>query len=145
MASPNTILLKVTRLSDRYRENRAAGAIMPGDLIANDATGKWVKQGTAAVAAAPLFAIEDSFQGKTIDDAYASGDLVRGFHAQRGDEIYAWVAANAAAILLTDTLTPDGTGGVRKGATTDIRIAEPVEALDNSAVGARARLRIRVL
>jgi hypothetical protein len=47
MSSPNTIMLKVTRLSDRYDEARAAGALKPGHLIKHDSDGKVVVHGAA--------------------------------------------------------------------------------------------------
>lgn len=146
MASPNTIVLKsVLGLSSRPDENRAGGAVTPGDLVLTNAAGASIRHNVAGGYAEAVFAKEDYFQGKTINDDYASGDLVQLHRAQKGDEIYAFVAAAAVAIVLTDFLTSDGAGGLKKAATTDIRVAAPIEALDNSLVGTRARLRIRVL
>jgi hypothetical protein len=145
MSGPNTIILKCNRLSDRAAEARAAGALKPGHLLQHDASGNVVVHATAGGYAEAMFAKEDSFQGKTIDDAYASGDLVQIHRAQKADEIYAFVPAAAAAIILTDFLTSNGDGTVKKAASTDQRLFKPLEALDNSGGGSPARLRIRVL
>lgn len=157
MSSPNTIVLKATGLSNRAEEARAGGAVTPGDLVKYNSSGNVIRHATAGGVAQMVFAKEDTFQGKTIDDNYASTDPVFLHVAQKGDEIYAQVAANAAAIVVGDALASDGAGGFKKAAASsqlttgnytftaaDIVLAESLEALDNSAVAARARLRIRV-
>lgn len=161
----NTVVL-LGDLWERSEESRAGGTITPGMLLGNTTTAltqpgerpRVVAHATAGGPAEKKFAKEagafvggvmasdgQSISGGTIDDNYSTGDLVFIHHAQPGDEIYAIVAASAAAITLADYLTSDGAGGVKKASGSDTRIAVPLEALDNSSVTTTARLPIRIL
>lgn len=146
MASPNTILLKVNGLSMRYDEARAAGAITPGFLIEHDSTGKVVAHSIAGGAGEIMIATEDSLQGKTIDDAYASTDLVRFHRGQKGDEFYGLVI-NATGTTLTPAsfLESAGNGALRlaTGATGGYPF-KSVETKENNT-GANARVRVRIV
>src|SRR5256885_16283889 len=84
--------------------------------------------------------------------AYASGERVQVLFPQHGAEINALVPANAAAIVVGDLLVSNGDGTLKKATgaavtATNLRrvVARALEALDNSAVGTPARLRIEVL
>lgn len=161
----NTVVL-LGDLWERSEESRAGGAITPGMLLGNTTTAltqpgekpRVVAHATAGGAAEKKFAKEAgayvggnmdvggaSISGGTIDDDYATGDTVFIHHAQPGDEIYAIVADGADAIVLSDYLTSAGDGTLKKAATTDVRIAVPLEALDNSAATTNARLPVRIL
>lgn len=141
MTSPNTIILKPTRLSDRYDEARAGGAITPGHLIANNAAGAVVVHPTAGGAAELNIAIEDSFQGKTINDAYASTDLVRFQRLQDGDEFYGFLAAHSF-VDPTNFLASNGDGTFRPASGSDAILGRSIEAVVNNTASA-VRLRIR--
>jgi len=160
---PNTIVLK----GDLYRNSEEAyadGAITPGMLVENTTTAttqpgerpRVQAHSTAGGYAEKMFAIENSYrggrstttldiEGGLIDDAYAADDLVFIHYAQPGDEIYALLPANAAAVIKTDFLTSSGDGTVKKATSTDQRLFKPLEAVDNSANSSTARIRIRVL
>lgn len=132
--TPHVIVLK-GELRKRHEERRAAGAIKPGHLIQMSADAQTVVvHATDGGQTAPWFAKEDALQGNTIDDAYASGDLVPYHMAQKGDRIYARVAAGSAAIVEGDPLTSDGDGTLKKGTVgTHHILGTAVEDLDNSA------------
>jgi hypothetical protein len=93
------------------------------------------------MAAELMIAIEDSFQGKTIDDAYASDDLVRFQRLQDGDEFYGFLANNQV-VNPTSFLTSDGAGGFKAASGSDVILAKAVESVTNTS-GAQARCRIR--
>lgn len=140
--NPNKIYL----LGDsRQDEGVAAEAITPGQLVAMDANGEYVKHASAGSFAETVFAQEDALQGKTIDDAYADGDRVFLLMAQPGDVVYAWLAAGEN-VTPADFLSSNGDGTLQKATITDVRLAKPLESLDLSESGSVAtRLRVRVI
>ena len=139
----NTIVLK-GNLGDRHEEYRAGGAIKPGHCLLVTSTGTVVVNNVAAAAGSTghssMFAKEDALQGKTVNDAYASGDLVPCHRAHAGDKIQGRVAAAAAAIVVGDRLVSNGDGCVKKAAdaVTGRTIGIAAEAVDNSVGGAEA-------
>jgi hypothetical protein len=158
----NTIYLSGNGL---VKEGKAGGAITPGHAIKRNSSNEFVVQSTANSKGPKLFAVENTSAGKAISDDYASGDNVVARYAQSGDVIYALVPASAAAIVIGDSLVFDGTGCVIKGtdpvalSTSDTYtdaavntavngaaiVATALEAVDNSAGAAEARLKIEVL
>jgi hypothetical protein len=161
----NTIVL-VGDLWEKPEESRAGATITPGMLLGQTTTAltqpgerpRVVPHATAGGPCEKKFAKENAWKGGTlsadgeeisggtIDDDYATGDTVLIHHAQPGDVIYALVPASAAAIVLSDYLTSNGDGTLKKAATTDTRIAVPLEAVDNSTNGTTtARIRVRIL
>jgi len=151
MANPKTILLKGSGIRKEALA-AAATAITPGYLVERDSTGKFIEHATAAANAAPLFAVENDLIGGSITDDYAVGDQVQAEYMQPGSEVYALVAASAAAIVIGDDLESAGDGTVRiatADAATDTAqrrsmIAQAIEAVDNSGGGSEARIRIEV-
>jgi hypothetical protein len=87
MSSYRTISLK--SYSDIRNEYEAAGAILPGSVVALDSDGNVVVNAVAGGPAATMFALEDELQGKTTRDAYASGDRVQTMYVQPGEEVLA--------------------------------------------------------
>lgn len=152
---PNTILLSG---SPQYpQERNAAEAITPGHLIeyvpSGVDAGKLRKHANAAKNAQPAFANVRLTPDRTvttlpIDTPYAVGETVQWLIANAGDVVYGLVAAAAPAIALGDALESAGNGTVRKFTAvatpdTDSVVGYADEALDNSAGGAAARLRVR--
>lgn len=168
----------------QVKEGKAGGAITPGHLIVRNAAGNVVVHATAAQKTAPMFAMEADFVGKEITTAYATNDRVQFLFAGSGDEVYALLPANAAAIVIGDLLesngdgtlrkyTPltDNSGGVANTTLEDVpaayaeaalannfadlagqvnrgragAIAVALEAVDNSAGGTPARIKVEVL
>lgn len=143
MPSPNTIVLKAHRLTDRYDEKVAAGAITPGHLIKLDSAGKVVVHATAWGGGECMFAIEDSFQGKTIDDAYATGDLVRMHLPSMMDEIYAFLGPTAGTAAIDSVLASKGDGTLQvTGAATGGLKFTALEAVPQGTAAQRIRVRV---
>jgi len=113
----NTILLKGDAM---VKEAPANAALTPGHVLYKLSTGKVAKHNVAGGVAPHYFAMETDLLGvgnnPTIDTAYATDDQVAYAVAGTGCEIYGWVAANAAAIVVGDALESDGASGVRKQA-----------------------------
>jgi hypothetical protein len=136
----NTILLKGSPIR---KEAIAAGAITPGHLILRDSNGKVAVHATAGGNNAPRFAFENDLVGLEISDAYAAGDQVQFIHCKRGDEVNALVAAGAGAIVIGDKLESAGDGTLRKY-TNGVILAEAIQAVDNSAGAAVARIKVEI-
>lgn len=150
--TPKTILLR----GDPTHHEAQAGAagIKPGHLIKLSSTaGDVVVHSTASDVAAPLFAREEDYVGASIDDAYADNDRVPYLHCQSGDEVYAFLKANAAAVVIGDYLESGAAGALQKSthavtsATTAAAwpIAIALQAIDNSANAAQVRIKVRIL
>lgn len=101
----------------RYEEAVASGILKPGHLIKLDSDGKVLVHSTPGGAAMKAFALENALLGKTIDDAYAVGDIVPYAIFMPGDVVQARVPAGAAAIVIGDQLISDGTGCLKKNST----------------------------
>lgn len=156
MATSNTIFLKGR---GQVKEANAGGAITPGHLLNRNTAGSFVVHAAAGGNASPIFAMEKDYVGKEISVAYASGERVQALYAAPGDEVYALVPASAAAIVVGDFLESNGDGTLKKyvartvaegGAASyevfDRRIvARAIEAVDNSAGGSAARIRVEVV
>lgn len=108
-----TIVLKGSERG-AYEEYLADAALTPGHLLTLNSTNEVLKHATAGGICLKWFACEDSLQGKTIDDAYAAGDIVRVWKCVPGDWINALLAASAAAIVVGDYLCPAADGTLKK-------------------------------
>ena len=129
----------------RHEEAVAAGAITPGMLITQNNAGKVIAHGTAGGWAEKAFAVEDALQGKTIDDACASGDTVSFVLAQPGEVIQAWLSGGESADT-SEFLTSNGDGTLKVATSTDIRIAVPLENVDASdSADVNERIKVRIL
>lgn len=106
----NTI--KIKNYSDVFEEIVAAGAILPGMLIEEGASGV-IAHNSAGENILPMFALEDELQGNGIDDAYASGDLVSVWIPGRGDQVYA-ILADGENVAVGDLLESNGAGYLQK-------------------------------
>ena len=145
-----------------YDERRAAGAMKPGHVVQVNSAGAVVVHATLGIPGERLVVKEDALQGKTVADAYASGDLVPLIQGLPNDVLQLRVAAAAPAIVIGDKLTLAADGTVKKrtvtgdtytdagaGASTFAQeqavFAIADEAVDNSAgaseVFIKARLR----
>jgi len=86
----NSVIVK--NYSNVFEEIAAAGAITPGMLIELTSAGAVVAHNTAGDTVLPMFAKEDEYQGKGINDAYASGDQCHVWIPGKGDQVYAILA-----------------------------------------------------
>lgn len=147
--SPNTIILK----GDGCRkEGKASGAITPGHLVEFGGANDLQVHSTAASTARKAFAVENDLIGNGIDTAYALGDQVQYNVFKSGDEVYALVAAAAAAVTKGAALESAGDGTLciqTVDAATDNTqrnsvVAYALEAVDNSGGGTAARIKVEV-
>lgn len=108
----NTIKLK--KYMDVIIEKEAAAAITPGMLLELTSADKVQAHSSAGQnVVPPMFALEDELQGNGIDDAYASGDPVQVWVAQRGEEVYA-ILADGENVSIGDPLESNGAGYLQK-------------------------------
>jgi hypothetical protein len=141
---PKTILLEGEQFGN-HEEYRANAALKPGHLLLRGSNGKVLKNSSASTPCRKLFAKEEDKIGRTIADAYAEDEVVPCHVAQPNHLIYAWVPASAAALVIGDKLKSDGTGCLIKvTAASDYVIGMVEEAVDNSAGGAEARVKVRI-
>lgn len=142
--TPHKILLEGEEFG-LHEEYQANAELKPGHLLQVMSTGKVRKNADATIVCRKLFAKEEGQIGRTINTAYAADDWVRCHQAQEGHLIYAWVPAGAAALVQGDKLKSDGTGCLIKvTASTDFVVGMCEEAVDNSAGGAEARVKVRI-
>lgn len=142
---PSVILLKPSE-GTRYEEARAGGAIKPGHLIMKQSNGTVVVHGTAAGAAALLVATEELrvLEGKTKDDAYASGDLVSFRPLLPGDEVQMHLE-DGHNIAVGARLESAGDGTLQP-VSGNFALFEAVEAIDTSGGSvATAWIKVRAL
>lgn len=130
----------------------AASAILPGHLIEVLSAGTVQEHSTAAANAAKTFALANTANGGTIDDAYAVGETVLFGTAQSGQLVNALLAAAAVAVTKGAPLESAGDGTLRvltADAATDQTQRDSIvgyadESVDNSGGGAVARIAVRV-
>lgn len=135
------------------KELNAGGVINPGHLIKMAADGDAEVHNGAGKTAMATFACENELFGLGVTDAYAVGDRVLYEHLVPGQEVYGRVAAAAAAIAVGDFLESDGTGCLRKVATSaataqDARnsvVGQALEAVDNSGGGAEVFILVAII
>lgn len=96
-----------------YEEYEANSTITPGMLIELMSTGKVRKHATASGNVLPMFAKEDSLQGKTINDNYIAGDQVNVWIPTRGDQVNA-LLADEESVTVGDLLESNGFGKLQK-------------------------------
>lgn len=154
MAS-NTIKLK--NYLNIFEEYVASGEIYPGMLLNFSAanTVRAHNDDAPANACLPMFALEDAFQGKGIDDEYVSGDPVNVWIPTRGDEVYA-ILEDGQNIAVGDFLESNGAGYLQKFTSGNGAIAVALEALDLSGstgledsseipLGTARRIKVKIL
>jgi len=133
-------------------EASADAALSPGHLLEVTATGV-TKHSVAAGTASPAFAREDDIIGDAATVQYAAGDNVLYIVPNRGSEIYARVAAGAAAIAIGDYVESAGDGTVQvQGASASTSQAQrqsvvgiALEAVDNSGGATEVFIKLRAL
>jgi hypothetical protein len=130
-----------------YDEGRAGATVTPGMLIKLNSGAAYIPHDAANVVAARQFAIEDPLQGNTIDDNYASGDLVRFVHALPGDHILG-ILKSGVTITTGTRLASDGAGSLQAADTDSDAIAVALEdrdANDTDITLEDRRIRVEIL
>lgn len=127
----NTIQLKSYDLV--INDHQAGEAFLPGSLldVQDDDT---VNKVAAANSTSSLVACENEFQGNTIRDSYSTGDSVRTWRLQTGEET---LLLSNAAIAAGDYLTADeaNPGMVKTAASGDNNIFQAIEASETDSAG----------
>ena len=118
--------------------------ILPGMLIAEDATGKVAPH--AVLGGNPglrRFAKENPHLGKTIDDAYPINDQVMIHEAQEGDIINCLLGPSQS-IIKGDLIQSGGNGTVVERTTTNEVIGYADEDVTTTATNARLAVKIKL-
>jgi hypothetical protein len=142
----NQIVLKG---SNHYDEGTLAAAVSPGQAVELQPTSKFdqvqASQAEALKQGIPLVAIEDGLQGKTVDDAYSSGDIVFTYQPIAGDHVQVLVK-DGQVIAIGDKLVVEGAGsGLWLGITGSEAVYQ-VKALEAvSPSGANGLCKVAVL
>lgn len=161
VATPNTIMLRVNSIGEKYSEGRCktGKTIVPGMLIEKTVDTGYPyhtlqPHATADGIARLLVAIELAlvadvpglaYSGGTIDDSYGAGDLVRYHLCMPGDVMFMLVAASAVAIIETDFLSSAGDGTLKKSAGAG-KLFQSDTTINNSGNAlTRARIRAEAL
>ena len=141
--------IKVKKWFHVVEEMTAHATITPGMLVEQRSDGKIQAHSKAVGNAVPMFALEDELQGKTIADNYAAGDPVQVWIPQRGEQVYAHLAAGQNVAVGT-FLSSNGAGMLRAtpapASTGDVDVLEivgvAVEAVNASAGAKRIIIRV---
>jgi len=142
----NTILVKGRGIR---KEGVAAEIVNPGHFVTLDATGKVIKQATAASHSPAAVAVENELFGSGITVSYAANDQVVYEVMPPGAEVLARLAPTAAAVVIGDLLKFAADGTVEKFvAISDSPgsvCAMALEAVDNSAGGTEVFLTVEIM
>jgi hypothetical protein len=145
--------IKLKNYSDVIEEYAAGGTIYPGMLLLLNSSNAVIAHSDDAPAnCLPMFALEDSLQGKGIDDTYASGDRVQCWIPGRGDQVLA-ILEDGADIDEGDFLESNGAGYLQKY-TSGAVVGVALETLDlsgssgeetsESPLGFNKRIKVRI-
>lgn len=136
MSARNTIVL-IGDLAEYHDERRAAAGstLKPGYIAQTTAADEVTNHATAGGEGEGLVVKEDDMQGRTVDTQYAVGDPVMLHRVQKGD-LCQLVLKAGQNVAITDWLTSNGDGTVKKAAGTDVKSWKPGEPLDLSGGGA---------
>tara|TARA_R110002167_G_scaffold141016_2_gene329054 strand:+ start:24 stop:461 length:438 start_codon:yes stop_codon:yes gene_type:complete len=142
----NKIVLKG---SNHYDEGVLAAAVSPGMAVELQPTSKidlvQASQAEALKQGIPLVAVEDGLQGKTVDDAYALGDIVFTYQPVAGDHLQVLVK-DGQVIAIGDKLVVDGSDSGLWSGITGSEAAYQVKALEAvSPSGANGLCKVVVL
>ena len=118
---------------------KAAEAITPGHLMAQNASGDWIKHASASTKTPAIFALEREEMGADIDDAYAIGDTVKAGHFHAGTRVNALIASGQD-LDVGELLDSAGNGTLKATATVANAIAR---SLDDTGGAVLVTTRVR--
>src|ERR1044072_2857799 len=124
--TPKCILLKGNPLC---KEAKSSGSLIPGHLVALNASGLLIVHCTEGGVAAPAFVREAAFLGRSIDDAYQSGDTVPYFVCRAGDEVYAWLE-DGVSVTVGELLESNGDGSLGPIGAAGAPVARALQAVN---------------
>jgi hypothetical protein len=120
MSLDNNTIVLIGDLHKRHEEYTASGIVKPGYLGQIDGDGKILAHSVYGGGGECIVCKEDALQGKTIDDAYAVGDLVFAHHGQKSDVL--------AFVLKAGQNVDDGDKLMSAGDGTMVKYTSPVLA-----------------
>jgi hypothetical protein len=137
-----------------FEEFLAGGTIYPGMFLHLNSSGAVVAHNDDAPAnQLVMVAVEDALQGRDINDPYVTGDPVKVFIPQRGDEVYA-ILEDGANVAVGAFLESNGAGFLQ-AVTTGKAVAVALEAVDLSGssgeesslapLGYNKRIKVKIL
>ena len=163
-ATPNTVILRGMDELE-YKNDPADGDIRPGMLVERTANGV-APHGTAAGTAAPFFAVEwrkvgmladevgfpeELTSSTAINSVIESGNLVKFAGFDKGHQVWGLVPDGVNVPAYTPlvsngdgTLRPINTGGAT-GEDDGSAVVQSIEAVDNTAGGEPARVRMEII
>lgn len=116
----------------RHEEYIAAVPLLPGELLVRNSSNQVSPHATAGGVAERFIALEDALQGRTIDHAYAAGDLVAVGVMNPGDKVQARLDAGEN-VIIGDQLSSAGNGKFQKVTGSDKALAISEAAIDNTS------------
>jgi hypothetical protein len=124
-------------------DQSAASAITPGMLIAPNGSNLWAAHATAGGNTVKAVALERDEMGKDIDQPYAAGDAVKAWFVAPGERVNALIATGQN-IAINAIMESAGNGTLRVLAA-GTPLFKALEAVDNSASGVNARIKVVAL
>lgn len=121
----------------------AAEAITPGQLVNFNGSGLLIKQATASVACASMYAMNRDEMGDDLDVAYAIGDTVKVGCFHGGQRVNAFIASGQN-IALGAYLESAGGGNLKVFASGIVK-GQALEAVNNTAGPGASRIRVLVV
>lgn len=119
----------------------ALEAITPGHFIQR-VPGGWQKHAAAEALAQPSFALEAPEMNKSVDDAYATDDLLWVGVGSPGSSFWAWLASGEN-VEKGDPLESAGDGTLREADAITKTVAFALEPVNTAAGAARIRIEVR--
>lgn len=146
--APSTILLRVNDIERRIFEELADVALTPGEFLEFEANGNLGPEGTVGAGGLPMVCVEKPYidpgivTTKAIDTDWSVGESARYIIPQRGDIVYAFLAAGQN-VAKGASLQGDGAGALQALAAGTVK-GYAAEAVDNSGGGTRIRIKLIV-
>jgi len=136
---------RIMLLGDFFtKEGKASSNINPGHFVEFGGTNDLQKQSSANEVVRPAIALDNTLEGKTLNDEYVEGDHVVYGVAYTGCEVQVKLPANAAAVVKGDKLAMNGDGCVKKWTTGHV-VGFALESIDNSAGSTEVFINMEIL
>lgn len=124
-----------------YASKAAGGAITPGMLLSENSAGALIAHATEGGYVERIVAQEDALQGKTVADAYTTGDIVSALVELPGNEVQLLLEAGQNVVIGTQLISSDNgkviaLAAAGSGVTVKQIVGVACEALNLTASGA---------
>lgn len=136
MASRNTILLSNDEYAG-YAEAPAAEAIYPGQFGRLNPDGEMEVMDSPTLLGPPIIILEDALQGKTIDDAYAEGDIVR-YHRLKVGQRFMF-RMGTSTVITKGAMLALSSGNAKAAVTDEEPIAQASEAVTTTTAASHVQ------